>query len=138
MLTDEEAAALGKRLRDQAVAGDSIRPGPGNPGGYSQEAWTDRARANVLKQTSLIVDPPDGRIPAMTPEAQTATAAHRAAGGHPVRQRPTGSATMIRRIAACRNGACSDSAPGRHSSPAATTTTSRSCRRQAMWCCFSR
>ena len=46
MLTDQEAAALAKRLRDQAVAGDSVRPGAGNPGGYSQEAWTDRARGD--------------------------------------------------------------------------------------------
>jgi hypothetical protein len=90
VLTDAEAAALAKRLRDQAVAGDSVRPGPGNPGGYSQEAWTDRARANVLKQTSLIVDPEDGRIPPLTPEAQKAIAAHKAAGGHPVRMRTDG------------------------------------------------
>jgi hypothetical protein len=91
LLTDEEAAQLARRLRDQAVAGDSVRPiGNNNPGGYSQEAWTDRARANVLKQTSLIVEPEDGRIPPMTPEAQKAAAAHRAAGGHPVRMRTDG------------------------------------------------
>jgi hypothetical protein len=90
VLTDEEAAQLAKRLRDQAVAGDSIRPRGGNPGGYSQDAWTDRARANVLKQTSLIVDPPDGKIPPLTPEAQKAAAAHLAAGGHPVRIRTDG------------------------------------------------
>ncbi len=58
MLTDQEAAALAKRLRDQAVAGDSVRPVLADPGGYSQEAWTDRARGTVLNQTSLIVDPP--------------------------------------------------------------------------------
>jgi hypothetical protein len=90
MLTDQEAAALAKRLRDQAVAGDSVRPGAGNPGGYSQEAWTDRARGTVLNQTSLIVDPEDGRIPPLSPEGQKATEAHRAAGGHPVRMRTDG------------------------------------------------
>jgi hypothetical protein len=90
VLTDEEAAQLAKRLRDQAIAGDSARPRGGDPGGYSQEAWTDRARANVLRQTSLIVDPPDGKIPPLTPEAQKAAAAHRAAGGHPVRIRTDG------------------------------------------------
>ena len=64
LLTDEEAAQLGQRLRNQAVAGDSVRPtGNNNPGGYSQEAWTDRARATVLKQTSLIVDPPTAGFP---------------------------------------------------------------------------
>jgi hypothetical protein len=90
VLTDAEAAELARRLRDQAVAGDARRPGPGNPGGYSQEAWTDRARASLLNQTSLIVDPPDGRIPPLTPEAQKAEAAHRIAGGHPVRMRTDG------------------------------------------------
>jgi pimeloyl-ACP methyl ester carboxylesterase len=90
VLTDAEAAELARRLRDQAVAGDARRPGPGNPGGYSQEAWTDRARASLLNQTSLIVDPPDGRIPPLTPEAQKAEAVHRIAGGHPVRMRTDG------------------------------------------------
>jgi hypothetical protein len=90
MLSDEEAAQLGRRLRDQAVAGDSQRPRGGDPGAYSQEAWTDRARGVVLRQTSLIVDPPDGKIPPMTPDAQTREAAHRAAGGHPVRMRTDG------------------------------------------------
>jgi hypothetical protein len=90
VLTDQEAAQLAQRLRDQAVAGDSVRPSGGNPGGYSQEAWTDRARATVLKQTALIVEPSDGRIPSLTPQAQKAEAAHRAAGGHPVRMRTDG------------------------------------------------
>jgi len=87
VLTDDEAAQLARRLRDQAVAADSSRPRDGDPGGYSQEAWTDRARANVLRQTSLIVDPPDGRLPPLTPDAQRAAEAARAAGSHPVRIR---------------------------------------------------
>jgi hypothetical protein len=90
VLTDKEAEQLAKRLRDQAVAGDATRPRSGDPGAYSQEAWTDRARANVLKQTSLLVDPPDGRIPPLTPQAEKAAEAHRAAGGHPVRMRTDG------------------------------------------------
>jgi hypothetical protein len=44
----------------------------------------------VLKQTALIVEPSDGRIPSLTPQAQKAEAAHRAAGGHPVRMRTDG------------------------------------------------
>jgi len=90
VLTDEEAAQLSRRVHEQAIGGDKKRPGPGDPGAYSQEAWTDRARATVLKQTSLIVDPADGRIPPMTPQAQNAAEAHRAAGGHPVRMRTDG------------------------------------------------
>jgi hypothetical protein len=90
LLTDQEAAALAKRMREQAVAVDNVAPRPGGPIAYSQADWTDRARATVLNQTSLIVDPPDGRIPPMTPEAQKAMEANRAAGGHPVRQRTDG------------------------------------------------
>ena len=44
----------------------------------------------MLKQTALIVDPPDGKIPPLTPQAQKAAEAHRAAGGHPVRMRTDG------------------------------------------------
>jgi hypothetical protein len=90
LLTDQEVVELARRLRDQAIAGDSRRPRAGDPGGYSQEAWTDRSRAVVLHQTSLIVDPPDGRIPPLTPQAQKAMEEHRAAGGHPVRMRTDG------------------------------------------------
>ena len=89
MLNDDEYAALVKRVSGQAAAADAAKP-RGNPGGYSQEVWTDRARATVLRQTSLIVDPPDGRIPPLTPEAQKKEAAHKAAGGHPVRMRLEG------------------------------------------------
>ena len=90
VLTDEEAAQLSRQVHEQAIAGDKRRPGAGDPGAYSQEAWTDRARATVLKQTSLIVDPADGKIPPLTPQAQKAAEAHSAAGGHPVRQRTDG------------------------------------------------
>ena len=42
--------------------------------------WLDYGKTVVkTRQTSLIVDPPDGRIPAFTPEAQTRIAARRAA-----------------------------------------------------------
>jgi hypothetical protein len=90
VLTDAEASRLAQRLRDQALAGDATRPRSGDPGAYSQEAWTDRARATVLNQTSLIVDPPDGKIPPLTHQAEKAAEAHRAAGGHPVRMRTDG------------------------------------------------
>jgi hypothetical protein len=46
-----------------------------NPPGY----WVEHARPN--KQTSLVVDPPDGRIPALTPEAQARTKALRGGRG---------------------------------------------------------
>ena len=40
------------------------------------DAWQSPVRPNL--RTALIVDPPDGRIPAMTPEAQKRQAAARA------------------------------------------------------------
>ena len=90
MLTDAEHAELVKRLGGQAAAVDVQTRASGQTGGYSQEAWTDRARGTALKQTSLIVDPADGKIPPMTPEAKQKAAAHEAAGGRPVRMRTDG------------------------------------------------
>ena len=63
-LTAEELA-----LRDPQVAAAVSFDGPDGRGrgGYN-EFWVERGR--LLAQTSLIVDPPDGRLPAMTPAAQ--------------------------------------------------------------------
>ena len=91
-LTDEEAAALAQELNAEALARDLAAP-PGSPGGYSQAVWTDRARATALTQTSLIVDPPDGRIPPLTPEAEAAEEARLAGDGQPVRIRVGGYGT---------------------------------------------
>jgi hypothetical protein len=54
---------------------------------YGMDAWQSGARPNL--RTSLIVDPPDGRIPPLTPEArqrQAAAAADRAKRGVDVTQ----------------------------------------------------
>jgi hypothetical protein len=88
--TDAEYAALLKRLAGQAAAADAATLPAGTPGGYSQEVWTDRARGTALRQTSLIVDPEDGRIPPLTPAAQKKAEAHKAAGARPVRIRTDG------------------------------------------------
>lgn len=89
-LSDAEAAQLGRRLRDQAIGGDANGPRPGDPGAYSQETWTDRTKARALVQTSIIVDPADGKLPPLTAEALKREDAHRAAGGRPVRTRSDG------------------------------------------------
>lgn len=86
MLTDAEAAAVAKRMQERALA----PPRDGQTGSYSQDLWTDRARATALKQTSIIVEPEDGKVPPMTPEAKAAMDAHKAAGGRPVRARTDG------------------------------------------------
>jgi hypothetical protein len=73
VLTAEEAAALEARARERNVA--ERPPGPGDPGTYNQ-IWFDPSSAVVPdRRTSLIVDPPDGRIP-FTPEGRTLATRH--------------------------------------------------------------
>jgi hypothetical protein len=70
-ITDEEAESLeAKHLAD----GDKA-PTEGDPGTYNS-FWFDRGKG--LNRTSLIIDPPDGRVPAYTPEAERRLAAERA------------------------------------------------------------
>jgi hypothetical protein len=70
-LTDEDIAqrelALAKQAENdkQEFVAPGARVGVGPPG-----HWGERAR-RPCKQTSLIVDPPNGRIPALTAEART-------------------------------------------------------------------
>jgi hypothetical protein len=64
-LTDEEL----KTLRDQAVNAEDAPPRPGDPGAYNA-FWFDRGAP--IRQTSLVVDPPDGKLPPLTPEGLAA------------------------------------------------------------------
>jgi hypothetical protein len=89
-LNEAEAQAFAQRMQKRALAVDNEGPGQGQVGAYGQELWTDRARATVLRQTSIIVDPEDGKLPGLTPEARKAMEAHKAAGGRPVRMRTDG------------------------------------------------
>jgi hypothetical protein len=66
-LTDAEAAAHLERVVEQRTQQDNGPSRKGDPGTYNR-AWTDDPR--VTKQTSLVVDPPDGRIPPLTPVAK--------------------------------------------------------------------
>ena len=82
-LTAEEKASLEERAaRDQFV---DRPPPPGNPGSYNK-FWSDAGTKVVAtNRTSLIVDPPDGRVPPLTPhgkarEAALAAKANTAAG----------------------------------------------------------
>jgi hypothetical protein len=60
-LTVEEAAALEARARAESVTERAVAAG--DPGTYNQ-IWFDPSSAVVSdRRTSLIVDPPDGRIP---------------------------------------------------------------------------
>ncbi len=68
VLTDREAADFESQA---AVTNDRDRNVPaGNVGDYNQ-FWYDRGtQITANKRTSLIVDPPEGRIPPLTTEAQ--------------------------------------------------------------------
>ena len=88
VLTDEQAAAMEKRVAQQnekgyaPVAADRAAPpkggdgtpGPyGNVGGYNN-FWLDPGSSYTIvdgrKRASLLIDPPDGRVPPMKPEAR--------------------------------------------------------------------
>jgi len=65
-LTDEEATEFEQKLAATRV---DRRPDEGNTGTYNQ-FWFDRGTSVVSdRRTSLIVDPPDGKIPTMTQAA---------------------------------------------------------------------
>ena len=92
-LSDEEALAFEKRDHRLFEERPGLSPAAlarikeGNAiGAEESEAWelgSELARVNGLKRTSLIVDPPDGKIPSLTPEAKQRTAA-----GSKNRERP--------------------------------------------------
>jgi hypothetical protein len=66
LLTEQEAAQL---ERQAAGARVDAPPKPGDVGSYNQ-AWFDSGTKVVsTRQTSLVVDPPDGRVP-LTPSAE--------------------------------------------------------------------
>jgi len=80
VFTPEEAAAWARQRVEQTNAD---RPGrPGEVGAYN-DAFFERGRSGVKsRRTSLVIDPPDGRIPALTADAQQkvdARAKHEAA-----------------------------------------------------------
>jgi hypothetical protein len=73
-LTDEEAA---ERERTRFAQFDSPDRGPQNRTGDYGSVWREGSK-NALNRTSLIVDPPDGRLPPLTPAARQAAAARQA------------------------------------------------------------
>ena len=92
VMTKEEAARLEQQRADRVrrlaqpskgdrdappVGGDGSAGAAGNVGGYNN-FWVDNGTEyysiDGQKRMSVIVDPPDGRIPALTPQAQERTA----------------------------------------------------------------
>jgi len=95
VLTEAEAVALEKRvaamkaLGDAPIKGDRNAPplggdgstgAAGNVGGYNT-FWLDTGSSYTIvngeRRTALIIDPPDGHVPPLTPEARTRIAANR-------------------------------------------------------------
>ena len=77
-LTDQEIADYERRAaaRDDGRPPDDARSDPS----VHPPWWLDYGRTVVAtRRSSLIVDPPDGRIPALTPDAQKRAAERRAA-----------------------------------------------------------
>jgi hypothetical protein len=70
-ISEEEAEEFERSNRETFDAA----PTKGDPGTYNA-FWRDEGKA--LTRTSLIIDPPDGRIPPYTPEASARLAAERA------------------------------------------------------------
>jgi hypothetical protein len=104
-LTEEEAAAYaeGQSRRQNRDLIDSAQGGLN----YAAEAdggvvpynefWYDRGTSVISsRRTSLIIDPPDGRLPAFTPEAQRSADARREIGREEQRGRPQTSSYVDR------------------------------------------
>ena len=74
-LTDEETRDYERQTKERSNRDNRSQDAEADVGGAYNEFWWDRgvhaARVNGRTRTSLIVDPADGRIPPLTPEAQT-------------------------------------------------------------------
>jgi len=79
LLTDAEAKAFEQRTAQQSNRDNRSDNRDADVASAYNEFWWDRgvhaARVNGKTRTSLIVDPPDGRIPALTADGQARAAA---------------------------------------------------------------
>ena len=70
-LTDEDVSALEARAATRL----DRAPRPGDPGSYNRFWFADGTTVVGTRRTSLIVDPPDGRLPSYTPVGRARMAA---------------------------------------------------------------
>ena len=68
--TREEAAALEKRAQEQSGDEGRSKGTRGDVERAYNDFWWDRGTRVTSLRTSLVVDPPDGKVPALTAEAQ--------------------------------------------------------------------
>jgi len=81
-LTEEEAAALEAQILEMANL--DRRDGPNDVDRAYNQFWIELGtHITPTRRTSLIVDPPDGRVPPLTPEARQRYTARGAARAHP-------------------------------------------------------
>jgi hypothetical protein len=67
-LTVEEAAALEQQAAERRATADS-NPKPGDVGSYNDFWFDSGTKVVATRQTSLVVDPPDGKVP-VKPDAE--------------------------------------------------------------------
>jgi hypothetical protein len=70
-LTEQEAADLEQQAADRRATADDRAPAPGNVGSYNDVWFDSGTKVVATRRTSLVVDPPDGRVP-VKPEAEEA------------------------------------------------------------------
>ena len=75
VLTAEEAAEFAKKQLYDVDGDRRDGGGPADVGRAYNEFWRERGKIDPDRRTSLIVDPPDGRVPALTAEARKRMAA---------------------------------------------------------------
>ena len=100
-LTEEEAARLEQETLDRneellnrpaqrTAVTESVDSGENGAPGFYNNFWLDRGTTTVgTRRTSLILDPPNGKMPPLTPEAEEQQAALRAAREGVVMHAPT-------------------------------------------------
>jgi len=81
-LTDKEAAEFAKRTMDRNNKDSRGGGGDADVSRAYNDAWWDFGQ-RASNQTSLIIDPADGKLPALTPEGQKKAAARQAARNRP-------------------------------------------------------
>ena len=69
-LTDAEIADLESRAATRSVDNGRAKGTEGDVSSAYNEFWWDRGKKVTTKRSSLIIDPPDGRVPALTADAQ--------------------------------------------------------------------
>jgi hypothetical protein len=97
-LTDAEAKVLEAKSAQELVDADGKSEGPlltatgsAGTGGYNAlfiDRGSEFARVDGVKRTSLIIDPPDGKVPRMSAEAGRRLAASYGGGFDSVKSRP--------------------------------------------------